>query len=74
MFNDVKWLSHQQRRDFHKCILDYKCTICLAPQYIHVICLQLTSATFLIIPEIPYSLQLPKPELLIIIIDLLYLF
>ncbi len=34
MFNKLKWLSLQQRRDFHKCILVYKCRMGLAPQYL----------------------------------------
>ncbi len=34
MFNKLKWLSLQQRRDFHKCILAYKCRIGLAPHYL----------------------------------------
>ncbi len=34
MFNQLKWLALQQRQDFHKCILVYKCRICLAPQYL----------------------------------------
>ncbi len=34
MFNKVKWLSLPQRRDFHKCILVYKCRMGLAPQYL----------------------------------------
>ncbi len=34
MFNNLKWLSLQQRRDFHKCILVYKCRMGLAPQYL----------------------------------------
>ncbi len=32
MFNKLKWLSLQQRQDFHKCILVYKCRMGLAPQ------------------------------------------
>ncbi len=34
MFNKLKWLSLQQRRDIHKCILVYKCRMGLAPQYL----------------------------------------
>ncbi len=34
MFNKLKWLSIQQRRDFQKCILVYKCRMGLAPQYL----------------------------------------
>ncbi len=34
MFIKLKWLSLQQRRDFHKCILFYKCRMGLAPQYL----------------------------------------
>ncbi len=34
MFNKLKWLSLQQRRDFHKCILVYKCRMGLAPHYL----------------------------------------
>ncbi len=35
MFNKMKWLSLQQRRYFHKCILVYKCRMGLAPQYLY---------------------------------------
>ncbi len=34
MFNKLKWLTLQQRRDSHKSILVYKCRIGLAPQYL----------------------------------------
>ncbi len=34
IFNKLKWLSLQQRRDFHKYILVYKCRMGLAPQYL----------------------------------------
>ncbi len=34
MFNKLKWLSLQQKQDFHKCILVYKCRLCLASQYL----------------------------------------
>ncbi len=34
MFNKLKWLSLQQRQDFHKCILVYKYRMGLAPQYV----------------------------------------
>ncbi len=34
MFNKLKWLSLQQRRNFHKCILVYKYRMDLAPQYL----------------------------------------
>ncbi len=34
MFNKLKWLSLQQRWDFPKCILVYKCRMGLAPQYL----------------------------------------
>ncbi len=34
MFNKFKWLSLQQRRKSHKCILVYKCRMGLALQYL----------------------------------------
>ncbi len=34
MFNKLKWLSLQQRRDFHKYILVYKWRMGLAPHYL----------------------------------------
>ncbi len=34
MFNKLKWLSLQQRQDFHNCILVYKCRMGLASQYL----------------------------------------
>ncbi len=34
IFYKLKWLSFQQRQDFHKCILVYKCRMGLAPQYL----------------------------------------
>ncbi len=34
MFNKLKWLSLQQKRDFYKCILVFKCRMGLAPQYL----------------------------------------
>ncbi len=34
MFNKLKLLSLQQKRDFHKCILVYKCRMGLTPQYL----------------------------------------
>ncbi len=34
MFNKLKWLSLQQRQEFNKRILVYKCRMGLAPQYV----------------------------------------
>ncbi len=34
MFNKLKWLTLQQKRDFHNCILVYKCRMGLAPQHL----------------------------------------
>ncbi len=34
MVNKLKWLSLQQRWEFHKCILIYKCRMGLAAQYL----------------------------------------
>ncbi len=34
MFKNLGWLSLQYRRDFHKCIMIYKCRNGLAPHYL----------------------------------------
>ncbi len=34
MFKELGWRSLQYRRDFHKCIMIYKCRNCLALQYL----------------------------------------
>ncbi len=34
MFKELGWLFLQYRRDFHKCIMIYKCRNGLAPQYL----------------------------------------
>ncbi len=62
MFNKLKWLSLQQRRDFHKYILVYKCRMGLAPQYLCDMFLANSELTITIIPlitEMLPSLELP---------------
>ncbi len=34
MYKSLNWLSLQQRRDFHKCVMVYKCRNSLAPSYL----------------------------------------
>ncbi len=34
IYKSLDWLSLQHRRDFHKCILVYKCCSNLAPSYL----------------------------------------
>ncbi len=35
MYKNLSWLSLQHRRDFHKCVMVYKCCNSLAPSYLN---------------------------------------
>ncbi len=58
MFNKLQWLFLEQRRDFHKCILVYKCRMGLAPQYLCDMFIA-NNTIIPIIPEMLPSLELP---------------
>ncbi len=58
MFNKLRWLSLQQRWDFQKYILVYKCIMDLTPQYLCDMFI-VTIAIIPIIPEMLPSLELP---------------
>ncbi len=54
MNKSLSWLSLQHRRDFHKCLMVYKCRNSLAPSYLEKCSHPMTLNTH-ITPGIPHS-------------------